>query len=73
MRGYKHKHTLELLQDSLHGTGAAATAHGDVELVLMVRHRVRACLDSLLRRRGCNIAAGLGVFAYDYAKGCVSR
>lgn len=30
--------TLELLQDSLHGTGAAATAHGDVELVLMVRH-----------------------------------
>lgn len=32
------KHTIELLQNSLHGTGATATAHGDVELVLMVRH-----------------------------------
>lgn len=30
--------TIELLQDSLHGTGAAATAHGNVEFVLMVRH-----------------------------------
>lgn len=32
------KLTIELLQDSLHGTGAAATAHGNVEFVLMVRH-----------------------------------
>lgn len=30
--------TIELLQDSLHGTGATATAHGNVEFVLVVRH-----------------------------------
>lgn len=31
-------HTVKLLQDSFHGAGAAAAAHGDVELVLVVRH-----------------------------------
>lgn len=32
------KHTVKLVQDSLHGTGAAAAAHGDVEVVLVVGH-----------------------------------
>lgn len=31
-------HTVKLLQDSFHGAGTAAAAHGDVELVLVVRH-----------------------------------
>lgn len=31
-------HTVKLVQDSLHGTGAAAAAHGDVEVVLVVGH-----------------------------------
>lgn len=32
------RHTLKLVQDSFHGTRAAAAAHGDVELVLVVGH-----------------------------------
>lgn len=31
-------HTVKLLQDSFHGAGTAAAAHGDVELVLVVGH-----------------------------------
>lgn len=30
--------TIEFLEDTLHGAGAAAAAHGDVELVLVVGH-----------------------------------
>lgn len=33
-------HTIELLEDSFHGSGAAAAAHGDVEFVLVVGHVV---------------------------------
>lgn len=40
VRGRMGKLTIELLEDSLHGTGTAAAAHGDVELVLMIDHRV---------------------------------
>lgn len=45
--------TLELLQDSFHGTGATATAHADVELVLVVGHGVsgRCMLRELERER----------------------
>lgn len=32
------RHTLKLVQDSFHGTRAAAAAHGDVELILVVGH-----------------------------------
>lgn len=47
------KRTLELLQDSFHGTGATATAHADVELVLVVGHGVsgRCMLRELERER----------------------
>lgn len=30
--------TIELLQDTLHGAGAAAAGHGDVELVVVLGH-----------------------------------
>jgi hypothetical protein len=32
--------TVELLQDALNGAGAAAAAHGDFELVVVLRHGV---------------------------------
>lgn len=33
-------HTIELLQDSFHSPRTTATAHGDVELVSVIRHCV---------------------------------
>lgn len=30
--------TVEFLQDTLHGAGAAAAAHADVEFVVVARH-----------------------------------
>ena len=30
--------TVQLLEDTLHGTGASATGHSHIELVLVVRH-----------------------------------
>lgn len=35
--------TIEFLEDALHGTRAAAAAHADVELVVMVRHLGYIC------------------------------
>lgn len=31
-------HTIELLEHPLHGAGAAAASHGDIELVVVLRH-----------------------------------
>ena len=31
-------HTIELLEHALHGAGAAAAGHGDVELVVVFGH-----------------------------------
>lgn len=31
-------HTIELLEHALHGAGAAAACHGDVELVVVFGH-----------------------------------
>lgn len=49
-------HTLQSLQNPLHSAGAAATAHRNVELVLVVRHgwsgRKKRIGDSTAGQRG---------------------
>lgn len=44
-------HTIELLQDSFHSPRTTATTHGDVELVLVIRHYV-VLVDDLFDQSG---------------------